>query len=207
MSWKPIVFLGASLVIAAGVGMWFGDGIWWRAVDLLALAFGSVGIFGLIGEARRLEPSNRIGSERTKAESPLITLTSICSSYAAISRFRVDYGVMRGDAPETFQAYEAATPWFEQGADFLEQAQGADLPDLLPWTGQLHLSPGEKELILMRDDVLEVAQLYSEGRQGFIDMETVLERSALEELAIFVAPYVISVAIALSFMKAAFAGP
>jgi hypothetical protein len=105
----------------------------------------------------------------------------------------------------SLQSYQEALSWFEEGAAFIASATDDKLPDVRNWFDRFVIAADEAELVLLKNHIGDIVVNYGVCAREFESTRHQLERGAVEEFFVLISPYLITVTIGCSLLKACFA--
>ena len=183
--------------------------IHWRIVDVSAILLGGVGFFSIVGEASRLIPANTLQYKRMNAAATLSGLkhcAGIFVSLICVKFIRTEISPPTLDLDQ--RQHDIACPWARNIVKSIEDLDSSLLPtitrEIIP-----PLPAGAADNSYLndrREDILKWVDWYIDARSSLDKHERSLERSGLEELAIFLGPFLVAAAVGLALFKATY-GP
>jgi hypothetical protein len=185
--WYYRIMTLLSVVIAAIIASYLVDPaiVNWRMIDISIIAFGGIGVLTGIAKGSSIEPKNLFELIQDSPHAPLRSAILWAKSLPTL-------------------VLQNATEWATTVSDKLSTIPPQGLPEIkpdivppLPESAHHHYNE------YLRTQVVNLIVHYDEERQRILRMKKHIETMGeIETILIIIAPYLISVAIALAVFKA-----
>ncbi|MCB9983350.1 MAG: hypothetical protein H6861_06730 [Rhodospirillales bacterium] len=199
MTYWLFLFIASSFSVSIG---FFVDaaGVNWQVIDFLSLFFGSLGFFGIVKEAQSVRPWYIVDSARRTAVMHLYTLSSVAPMSKELIEKRIR-SVESGRASFDIQEYQIVLPWFSEISKIKVPSENEVLVNYSDVIEQFPQGIEDPEIQSMRDQICRILNGYDSAFLEYKDVVDVPEPSELDKDYIKLAPYFVSLAIALSLFK------
>lgn len=202
MRYFPWVILVLVLTIPWAVGCFYDfNGFNWKRLEIISVILGSIGIFGVIGEAQRIVPKNKLLYMKPRVNSVLELLQSLTSTHSRIISMRIENHEKGRNLCEHFQDYKYGLTWYDGLINTLEM-QEDKFPSIEEHFSNFRNDLKELEVNSMVAELRKTASRYTKVKHDYEVLKIRSERSDWEIFTVFVSPLFISIAIGLSLTKA-----